>query len=197
MKPTAPASRPDSAKPSAHEQPTGPSGVDAPRREILIAFPRLQRRAIPALIVVVCAALLLSAAPAVASERHPTLAELEGEVMCPTCHTTLDQSDAPAARRIERFLRERIAAGDSKGEIEAKLVAQFGPAILAAPPHKGFGLLAWWLPPAGLAAATLLVAAAAWRWSRTHEPERNIPGADEQLDPELERRLDEELARIP
>src|SRR5712691_7666061 len=44
------------------------------------------------------------------------------------------QSDAPVARRIENYIRKRIAAGDTKSEIKAKLVAQFGPSILAAPP---------------------------------------------------------------
>lgn len=140
--------------------------------------------------------MLLLATPASASEQHPTLNELEGEVMCPTCHTTLDQSDAPAARRIEAFIRQRIAAGDTKGEIESKLVAQFGPAILAAPPHKGFGLLAWWLPVAGLVAAALLVARAAWSWARTREPD-DEPELERPLDPEVERRIDEELAQLP
>lgn len=140
---------------------------------------------------------LLAPASASASERHPTLAELEGEVMCPTCHTTLDQSDAPAARRIERFIRQRIAAGDSKSEIEAKLVVQFGPGILAAPPHKGFGLLAWWLPLIGIGAGGLIVGAAAWRWARSREPADGIAVEGSPLDPELERRIDEELAQLP
>ncbi len=142
-----------------------------------------------------CVFALAAVPAATASERHPTLAELEGEVMCPTCHTTLDQSDAPAARRIERFIRQRIAAGDSKSQIEAKLVAQFGPAILAAPPHKGFGLLAWWLPIGGIAAAAIIVGIAAWRWSRGREPPPDTT-PEEPLDPELERRLADELARF-
>ena len=58
------------------------------------------------------------AAPALASERHPTLGELEGEVMCPTCKTTLDQSSAPIADRIRQFISARIAAGDTKSEIK-------------------------------------------------------------------------------
>ena len=115
--------------------------------------------------------------------------------MCPTCHTTLDQSDAPAARRIERFISRRIAAGDTKSEIEAKLVAQFGPAILAAPPRRGLGLLAWWLPIAGVAVAAAIVAFAAWRWSRRREP-NELAAEDQPLDPEVERRLAEELARF-
>jgi cytochrome c-type biogenesis protein CcmH/NrfF len=66
---------------------------------------------------------LAISAPAAASERHPTLAELEGEVMCPVCHTTLDQSNSLAARRIEVYIAGRIRAGDTKSEIKAKLIA--------------------------------------------------------------------------
>lgn len=141
------------------------------------------------------AVLAVQPSPAAASERHPTLIELEGEVICPTCHTTLDQSDAPAARRIEAFIRRRIAAGDSKGEIKAKLVAQFGPAILAAPPRHGFDLLAWWLPIIGLLLGAAVLASAAYRWSRVRAPAPVAP-APEALGPELERRLDEQLARF-
>lgn len=147
--------------------------------------------------VIALAAALALPARTTASEERPSLAELEGEVMCPTCHTTLDQSNAPVARRIERFIQRRIAAGDTKSEIKAKLVAQFGPAILAAPPRKGFDLLAWWLPIAGVVAAGAIVGFGAWRWSRQ---QRRAPpeGAAEEpaLDPELERRLDAELSRF-
>ena len=137
---------------------------------------------------------LAIAAPAFASERHPTLNELEGQVMCPTCHTTLDESSSAIARRMKAFISGRIAAGDTGSEIKRKLVAQFGTAVLAAPPRKGFDLLAWWLPFAGLALAGGLVSLAAWRWARAREPTVAEPAAA--LEPELERRLDEELARF-
>lgn len=140
-------------------------------------------------------AVLLAPGNAVASERHPSLAELEGEVMCPVCNTTLDQSNSQAARRIEAYISRRIAAGDSKSEIKARLVAQFGPGILAAPSRHGFGLLAWWLPIAGVTLAAAVLAAAAYRWSRVRAP-APIPTRATPLDPELERRLDDELARF-
>ena len=89
-------------------------------------------------LVLVALALAL-AAPALASEQHPTLAELEGELICPTCHTGLDQSDSPIALRIKAFIRARIAAGDTKSEIKDKLVAQFGLAVLAAAAALGIG----------------------------------------------------------
>ena len=82
-----------------------------------------------------------------ASEQHPTLAELEAQVMCPICKTTLDQSDSPAAKRIEAFISQQIAAGDTRSEIKAEARrSSSAPAILAAPPRSGFDLLAWWLP---------------------------------------------------
>jgi cytochrome c-type biogenesis protein CcmH len=143
-------------------------------------------------------ALLAVPAAARASERHPTLAELESEVMCPTCAgETLDQSQAPAARRVKLFIAQRIRAGDTRGEIKRKLVAEFGPQILAAPPRRGFDLLAWWLPIVGITAAAVVVAVAAWRWSRSREPEPPLAAAAVgPLDPELERRLDDELRRF-
>ena len=149
----------------------------------------------PLLALVLLALALALAAPALASERHPSLAELEGEVMCPTCRTTLDMSNSPIAKQIEQYISARIAAGDTKSEIKRKLVAQFGPAILAEPQKKGFDLIAWVLPIAGILVAAAVLAALAWRWSRGREPLAPAP-AEPPLDPELERRLDEELARF-
>jgi cytochrome c-type biogenesis protein CcmH len=143
-------------------------------------------------IALVLAAALLAVPVARASERHPTQAELEGEVMCPVCGTTLDQSNAPAAQQIKRVISRRIAAGDTKTEIKDRLVANYGEAILAAPPQHGFGLLAWWLPIGGIVAAAVLVGLGAWRWSRAREPAPQPV----QLDPALERELDDELRRF-
>jgi len=143
-------------------------------------------------IALVCVAALLVVPLARASDRHPSQAELEGEVMCPVCGTTLDQSSSPAAEQIKRVIARRIAAGDTKGEIEDRLVADYGDSILAAPPRHGFGLLAWWLPIGGIVVAAVVVGLGAWRWSRAREP---APRAV-QLDPALERRLDDELRRF-
>jgi cytochrome c-type biogenesis protein CcmH len=157
-------------------------------------------RALAAAIAVV----LLAAAPAaIASEQHPTLAELSGEIMCPVCAgQTIDQSQSAIAQRIKRFISARIAAGDTKSEITSKLVAQFGEGILASPPKKGFNLLAWVLPVAGVVLGATVLGALVWRWSRKRgdevqeaPPEPSSNGR-RQLDPELERRLDEELARF-
>ena len=139
-------------------------------------------------------ALALAFAGPAAACAHPrtSLSYLEGQVMCPTCHTTLDQSDSSAARRIEAFIQTRIDQCATADQIKSELVANFGAGILAAPPHKGFDLLAWWLPLGGLAAGALLLGFGVWRWSRTRTPDDRPPPVDE----ETERRLDELLARL-
>jgi cytochrome c-type biogenesis protein CcmH len=152
--------------------------------------------------VVVAAALsLVLAAPAMASEQRPTLAELESETVCPVCGSTVDQSNAPIADRMRAFMRERIAAGDTKSEIKAALVAQFGQRVLAAPPKEGFNLLAWVLPFVGLVGGAIVLGAVAWRWARRDrrpteaQPDLSVNG-QRPLEPELERRLDDALARF-
>ena len=149
-------------------------------------------------LVVSCVAALALAGAAAASEEHPTLAELEREVICPTCHTTLELSSSPIADRMRLFIGARIAAGDTKSEIKSKLVDQFGEAVLAAPPKKGFNLLVWVLPLAGVALGAVALAFLARRWSRTQTPAPADPSSNGRapLDPDLERRLDEELARF-
>jgi cytochrome c-type biogenesis protein CcmH len=137
-------------------------------------------------------AVLVLAAPATAGP--PRQADLEAEIVCPTCHTTLDQSNSPIATRMKTFIRVRIAAGDTAAQIKAKLVDQFGPAVLAEPPKHGFDLLAWLLPLGALALGAVAVGALAWTWSRRREDETGT-GEGVELDPDLEQRVDEELAR--
>lgn len=147
------------------------------------------------------AAALALAAPALGSERHPRLSEFEDSVMCPVCAgETLAMSSSPAARQVERFIRRRIAAGDTRSEIDRRLVAEYGPGILAAPPRHGWNLLAWLLPLVGIVVAAVAIGAGVWRWSRVRDGGVAGPdgGAepDGRLDPELERRLDDALARF-
>jgi cytochrome c-type biogenesis protein CcmH len=145
------------------------------------------------LVVALCIAAVL-AAPAFGRDR-PSFTKLESEIVCPVCKPeTLDQSDSAIALRMKAFIKQRIAAGDSEAQIKSKLVTQFGPDVLASPPRKGFNLLAWWLPIVGIAAGAAVIGLGAWRWSRTHEVAVVAPV--EPLEPELERRLDEELARF-
>lgn len=154
-----------------------------------------------ALIAIVALAVMLGvAAPSLASEAQPTLAELENEVYCPTCKSLLSLSNAPIAQRMRQFISEQIAAGATKSEIKAALVDQFGEAVLAAP------LLRASTCSRGPAVRRHRARRRRHRLPRrpldTRRPDRGPgppgdPSANGRraLDPELERRLDEELAR--
>ena len=139
------------------------------------------------------AALALALAGPASACAHPktSLSFLEGQIMCPTCHTTLDMSEAPAAQEIKAQISRRIAECWDAKQIETELVATFGQGILAAPPHKGFDLLAWWLPLGGILAGAGLLALAVWRWSRNRPPDE-----EDAVDPEMDRRIDDLLARM-
>ena len=128
-----------------------------------------------------------------ASAAPPNAADLEAELVCPVCETTLDQSNAPVAERMKTFIRVRIAAGDSEEEIKGALVVQFGPEVLAEPPGGGFGLLAWLLPLAGLLGGAIVIALLVRVWSRRASSDQPLA---EKLDPEVERLVDDELARF-
>jgi cytochrome c-type biogenesis protein CcmH len=145
-----------------------------------------------AVVGVVGAALLLSASALGACAKPKTsLAKLEGEVMCPTCHTTLDQSDSDAARHIEAFIAVRIARCESEQQIKQELIANYDTGILAAPPRKGFDLLVWWLPLGGIAVGAVLIGFGAWRWRRARGPDD-----EPEPDAETEQRIDDLLARF-
>jgi cytochrome c-type biogenesis protein CcmH len=142
-------------------------------------------------LAVVVAALALAGPAAACAHPRTSLTYLEGQVMCPTCHTTLDQSESAAALRIERYIQRRIDQCATAEQIKSELVANFGAGILAAPPHKGFDLLAWWLPIGGIVLAAIVLAIGVWRWSRGRPPDDEPP-----LDEDTERRLDELLAHL-
>jgi cytochrome c-type biogenesis protein CcmH len=144
---------------------------------------------------------LAFAAPALASEQHPSQSELEAELVCPTCHTTLDESDSPVARQMKAYIRMRIAAGATKSQIIDELVGppnNMGKAVLGVPSKHGFDLLAWLLPFVGIALGAVILGGAAWYWSRNRAPDGTAVSATTgpPLEPELERRVDEELARF-
>ena len=140
-------------------------------------------------LLLVAGTIVLSS-PALAA-APPNAADLEAELVCPICATTLDQSTAPVAERMKAYIRVRIAAGDTEQEIKDALVAEFGEGVLAAPPKGGFGLLAWLLPLVAVVGGAVVVALLIRSWSRRRATEDGRP-----LDPQLERLVDEELARF-
>ncbi len=133
---------------------------------------------------------------AVASEQHPTQGELEAELVCPSCHVPLDESQSAVSQQMKAFIRNHIALGWTKSRIESALAAQLGDGIYGVPRTHGFDLIAWVLPIGGILLGAVGVGGGAWYWSRDRDGTGGSPPAESGLDAESERRLDEELERF-
>jgi cytochrome c-type biogenesis protein CcmH len=144
-------------------------------------------------LAVVVAALAL-AAPASACTQQASQSHLETLLVCLQCHTTLDESNSTFANQMKAEVARRIALCQSEKQILDAMVAQFGPTVLSEPQTHGFDLLAWVLPIGGIMLGALAIAGGAYYWSRNRPSTTPQPGL--LLDPEDERRVDEELARF-
>lgn len=143
------------------------------------------------------ALLLALAAPAAGhgGAHRTTLGDVEDEVMCPTCGTTLQLAQSPLADRQRALILRLVERDYSKERIKAALVAEFGEGVLASPPRRGFSLTAYAVPVLLLlvAAGSIPVALSRWRRRSQEAPlALEDPGSAE--DPESAQ-LDAELAR--
>jgi cytochrome c-type biogenesis protein CcmH len=143
-------------------------------------------------LAVVVAALAL-AAPAAACVPTASQSHLETLLVCLQCHTTLDESSSTFANQMKAEVARRIALCQSERQILDAMVAQFGPTVLSEPQTHGFDLLAWVLPIGGILLGALAIAGGAAYWSRNRPSTGPLAPP---LDPEDERRVDEELARF-
>jgi len=150
----------------------------------------MRRLTVTLVAAIACAALL----PAAAAAANASLPDIEDEVMCTICGTTLQLSDSPQAERERVFINELIAEGKTKDEIKAALVDEYGPEVLAVPSDDGFDLIGGWiLPVVAVLAGATLVAFAARRQRR--DEAAAVPAAGPEPDPVDEQRLREDLRR--
>jgi cytochrome c-type biogenesis protein CcmH/NrfF len=106
-----------------------------------------------------CGALWATAAPAVAAATCPRTTELamESKVMCQVCGVPLILASSLEADRERAFMTTLVNRCDSVSQIEAAMVTQYGPGILASPGGRGFAITAWLVPVAGVLAATAAI----------------------------------------
>jgi len=129
-------------------------------------------------------------APAALACPKTSLGDLEDEVMCPVCGTSLGlATEAPQAQRQRAFIERLIADCRSKEEVKAALVEEFGDEVLAEPGDDGFEVAAYLIPLAVLLGAGAVIAVGVRRWRRRPAE----PAA--QANTGESKRLDDDLAR--
>ena len=110
---------------------------------------------------------------------------IDSMIMCPVCPAeTIDQAQVPLARQMKQIVREKLAEGESREAILEYFVERYGQNILAAPPKRGFNLVAWLLPVVVLI-GSLVLAIFALRSMKQKDVLRDMSD-DSELEPYLE-----------
>jgi cytochrome c-type biogenesis protein CcmH/NrfF len=133
----------------------------------------------------------LAVAPAAMACPETSLGDLEDEVMCPVCGTSLGlATEAPQAQRERAFIQRLIDQCKTKDEVKDALVAEFGDEVLASPDDDGFEIAAYLIPAAILLGAGITIAVGVRRW-------RGRPAAPAGADASAteSKRLDDDLAK--
>jgi cytochrome c-type biogenesis protein CcmH len=141
--------------------------------------------------------LLLGAGAAAAAGPavdEAVVTEVAAQLRCVVCQN-LSVADSPSetAQQMRAIIRERLARGDSPAQVRDYFVERYGVWILLSPPRKGFTLLVWVVPFAGLALGLLAAALAVRRWRRAAAPAGPEPAG---VDPAMRERIRRELAEL-
>jgi cytochrome c-type biogenesis protein CcmH len=166
------------------------------RRATLLAV--LGALALASLVVPPLSVPPLAPSPALAAAKpRASLTDIENDVMCPSCRESLAVARSPQSYAERDFIRKLIAQGLDKQQIEQALVAQYGEAVLARPPARGFDLTVYLIPAAILLACLAILAVVLPRWRRAARARLATPlAAGPALSQADARRLEEDLSRF-
>ena len=160
-----------------------------------------QRLRLSLALIAAAACLLGLAAPAFALDPPGPIGEqqwayeLWHDTMSPYCPgRTLAECPSPQADELRLWILTQAAAGASREEVEGILFERFGDSILTAPRAEGWGLAAYVVPVLGFLLGGVVVWLVLRRMVGTREETGGAnaipPGP---LDPEIQRRIDEEF----
>ncbi len=125
--------------------------------------------------------------------------DIQASLICPACldeRMTVAACNDSTAEQTRQDIQRKLAAGQTKEQIIAGYVAQYGDIILAVPPKKGFNLMAWVMPVVATIGGTALVYFVVTKWARNHSGRRlAVDSTGPAIDSEDEERLREEIRK--
>lgn len=114
-----------------------------------------------ALVVALVIGASRSSAPLTPQQR---VQHITSQLRCPVCEgETVADSSATISQDIRTLVQQRVAAGQSDGEILSYVVHHY-PGTLLKPPARGIGLIVWLLPILALLAGAGGLFLAFRRW---------------------------------
>jgi cytochrome c-type biogenesis protein CcmH len=151
--------------------------------------------------------LLLSfVAPANGATPRTTLEAVEAELMCVTCRTPLNQSNARQAQEERDEIERLVSQGKTKQQAVDAMVAIYGTPVLIDPPEEGLRVARVAIPGVAAVLGVTLLVVLVRRWRRRapadEDPDHPVPadpdvdGSSPDLTDDDRRRLDAELERF-
>jgi cytochrome c-type biogenesis protein CcmH len=138
-----------------------------------------------------------AAAAASGATAKTSYLDVVDDVMCVVCHEALNVAQSPEAFQEREYIRQEIAQGKTRKQIENDLVQQYGPAVLARPPANGVNVLVYIVPPVVVILGIVIIAIFIPRWRRrAREADASAPEAGATLDAADAKRLNEDLGRF-
>ncbi len=139
--------------------------------------------------------LLWAIAPAGA--RAATLEDIGNELICQCgCNMVLincNHQECGVRESMLADIRQRLDRGESRDQIVQAFIQQYGEVVLAAPPKRGFNLVAWITPFAALLAGAGVIYIAITTWVKRGAVQAPKPGAVKEDDEKYLARLEQEL----
>lgn len=131
------------------------------------------------------------------SPHEDEVTQVSKELYCPLCPgLRLDACDLPLCDQMREVIRRKLAAGETKEEIKAYFVEQYGQVVLGVPPKRGGTILAWVLPFLVVLVAGGWVYGLARRWTRQRAAEEVEAPTSQPLPAEYVERLERELEQF-
>ncbi len=123
-------------------------------------------------VFVFLAIVLFAWAPALAAPTlEDAVSSIARDLMCPVCAgQTVAESNSDVAVQIRAQIRERLQRGETREQILAYFVSQFGEGVLAAPRKHGAGLVLWLTPVAVFGVGVVVLTRYLRRITRPRRP---------------------------
>jgi cytochrome c-type biogenesis protein CcmH/NrfF len=157
------------------------------------------RRRLAALIAGVLVLAALTGAPAArATTGHGRVSftQAQQQFNCTICHEPLYEAHSDEAAQENALLTTLIARGDTMAQIKRAMVANYGIAVLANPPKRGFAVLIVVIPVVVIVLGLIVLAYTIPRWRRrAAEQARRPRAAAPPISTADEQRLAADLAR--
>lgn len=149
----------------------------------------------------VVAALLLALVALPALAQTPTPNEINAvarELWCPLCNgVRLDNCDLQACVQMREVIAEKLMAGETKEQIKAYFVQQYGDVVLGEPSRQGFNLIVWVFPILAAVVGLGWMGYLIYTWQQRRPAPAAVASNPTAPDDDYLQRVEQELKQLP